>query len=239
MSIGSKIREKRRENKYTLKMLSEKCGLSVSFLSDIEKDRRKPSLDRLKDIADSLQVPVYFYERCALREHCVNLADIRRGGYETLKSTGLVDGREPDLGPSELHPTAGATVVGARGPLIAYNVNLATDDIHIARRIASRMRKLRNAGEALIGVKAIAVYLRSRGIAQVSTNITQPEITGIYDVYSFVQREARLEGVEVLESELIGAMREEELVEAAKASMKMQGLSQKRILDYWMRSNVE
>lgn len=188
-----------------------------------------------KDIAETLKIPVYFYERCAVREQCVNLADIRKGGYEALKASGLLDGREPDLGPSELHPTAGATVVGARGPLIAYNVNLATSDIHVARKIASKMRKLRDSGEGMVGIKAIAVFLRSRGIAQVSTNITLPDKTGIYDVYSFVEREANAMGVEVLESELIGAMREEALVEAARASMKMRGLSEKRILDWWMR----
>ena len=188
-----------------------------------------------RDIADVLHIPVYFYERCALREHCVNLADIRRGGYETLKASGLINGREPDLGQSELHPTAGATVVGARGPLIAYNVNLQTADVLVARKIASKMRRLRDSGEALVGVKAIAVFLRSRGIAQVSTNITQPDKTGMYDVYSFVEREARSMGVEVLESELIGAMREDALIEAAGASMKVQGLSQQQILDWWMR----
>lgn len=205
-------------------------------LSDITMDEAIALAHEIgKDIADNLGIPVYFYERCALRDHCVNLADIRRGGFEALRKSGLTDGREPDLGPYKLHPTAGATVVGARGPLIAFNINLATDDVHIARKIASKMRSLRDNGEALIGVKAIAVFLRSRGIAQVSTNITQPDITGIYDVYSFVEREAKIVGVEILESELIGAMREDALIKAAKASMKINGLSNKRILDWWMR----
>lgn len=187
------------------------------------------------DIADQLRIPVYFYEDCALRGHCVNLANIRRGGFEALKQTGLKGDRAPDLGPTELHPTAGAVVVGARGPLIAYNVNLAGNYMREARVIASKVRKLRDSGEGMPGVKAIAVYLKSRDIAQVSFNITQPHMVTIYDVYSFVENEAKAMGVEVLESELIGAMREETLIEAARRAMKLPTLSAKRLLDTWMR----
>lgn len=187
------------------------------------------------DIAEQLGVPIYFYEECALRGHCVNLANIRKGGYEGLKESGLVGDRAPDLGPSKLHPTAGASVVGARGPLIAYNVNLATSDIHVARKIAAQIRRIRDEGEHLAGVKAIAVLLKSRNIAQVSTNITQPHLTTIWDVYSFVERMANEMGVDVLESELIGAMREEALINAIKGAMKFPGLSEKRILDHWMK----
>lgn len=188
-----------------------------------------------RDIAEKLGIPVYFYERCATREECVNLATIRKGGYEALRQHGLTGDRAPDLGPTELHPTAGATVVGARGPLIAYNVNLATDDIHPARVIAAKIRRLRDTGEGMAGVKAIAVFLRSRRIAQVSTNITQPHLTGIYDVYSFVEREAKAMGVEVLESELIGALREEAVVDAARSAMKFADLTRKRVLEWWIR----
>lgn len=188
-----------------------------------------------RDIAECLQLPVYFYERSALMIHRENLADIRRGGFETLRDQGLTGGREPDLGPNSVHPTAGAVVVGARGPLIAYNVNLATDDILPARSIASKIRKLRDEGKGMAGVKAIAVYLRSRNIAQVSTNITLPHQTSIWEVYSFIEREAREMGVEVLESELIGAMREEALVEAMRSAMKFTDLNEKRVIDYWMR----
>ena len=187
-----------------------------------------------KDIADGLNIPVYFYEECALRGHCVNLANIRKGGFEALKNEGLTGDRKPDLGPSEVHPTAGAVVVGARGPLIAFNVNLETDNIHIAREIAAKIRKRRDQGEELIGVKAIAVLLHSRLIAQVSTNITQPHLTSIYDVYSFIEREAQAMGVDVLESELIGAIREP-LPDDVVKSMKLPSISQKRILDYWIQ----
>lgn len=188
-----------------------------------------------KDIADHLAIPVYFYERSAVMRHRANLADVRKGGFESLAKTGLIDGREPDLGPAQLHPTAGAVVIGARGPLIAFNVNLSTDDLHAAKAIAAKIRKVRDHGEALPGVKALAVHLKSRNLAQVSTNITLPHQVSIYDVYAFVEREARALGVEILESELIGVIREEALLDAARSSMKLHGLTEKRLLDHWMK----
>ena len=191
-----------------------------------------------RDIANELGVPVYFYEDCALRDHCANLADVRKGGYEGLKRMGLTGDRAPDLGPNELHPTAGAVVVGARGPLVAYNINLATGDITIARRIASKTRKLRESGEGMAGVKAIGLHLASRGIAQVSFNITRPHLVGLWEVYSFVEREAKAMGVEVLESELVGAIREEHLVDAMRAAMRFRELSGERVLENWIRSSL-
>jgi glutamate formiminotransferase len=187
-----------------------------------------------KDIADNLHVPVFFYERSAVMRHRQNLADVRKGGFEALNETGLVNGREPDLGPSQLHPTAGAVVIGARGPLIAFNVNLATSDVEVARTIATRMREARDRGDGLPGVKAIAVRLKSRRMTQVSTNITLPRQVSIYDVYAFVEGQAREMGVEVVESELIGAIREESLIDAARSSMKLHGLTEKRLLDHWL-----
>ncbi|MCE5314809.1 glutamate formimidoyltransferase [bacterium] len=184
-----------------------------------------------RDIAGNLHVPVYFYESCALRDECVNLADVRKGGFERLRERGLTGGREPDLGPDAVHPTAGACVVGARGPLVAYNVNLKTGDVVAASVIAAKIRQLRDSGEAMLGVKAIGVYLESRGIAQVSTNITRPDLVSLWDVYSFVEEQAREMGIEVLESELIGAMREQALVDAAASALKCRSLTQERILD--------
>lgn len=188
-----------------------------------------------RDIAEHLHVPVYFYERSAIASHRANLAAVRKGGYEEIKRRGLTDGREPDLGPGEPHPTAGATVVGARGPLIAYNVNLAGSDVGIAREIAARIRRLRDSGQAFPGVKAIGVYLKSRGIAQVSTNITQPHQVSMYDVYAFVEREAMAMGDSVLESELIGAIREDALIEAVTSAVKLRSLDSRRVLDHWIR----
>ncbi|MCE5313464.1 MAG: glutamate formimidoyltransferase [Armatimonadota bacterium] len=184
-----------------------------------------------RDIADNLHVPVYFYENCALRNECVNLADVRKGGFERLRERGLTGGRVPDLGPDAVHPTAGACVVGARGPLIAYNVNLKTGDVVAASAIAAKIRQLRDSGEAMPGVKAIGVYLESRGIAQVSMNITRPDLVNLWDVYSLVEEQAREMGIEVLESELIGAMWGQHLVDAAASALKCRSLTRERILD--------
>ena len=186
------------------------------------------------DIASQLGLPVFFYEESATTEARRNLAVIRKGGFEALKSEGLIGNRTPDLGPFEIHPTAGAVAVGARGPLIAYNVNLATDDVLISKKIAAAIRRLRNNGSGMPGVKAIGVYLASRGIAQVSTNITRPDLITIYDVYSFIEREAKAMGVEVLESELIGAMREQTLIDAVRSAMRFPNLAEDVILDTYM-----
>lgn len=185
------------------------------------------------DIADELHVPVYFYEESARSENRANLAEIRRGGFEALKESGLEGERKPDLGPSKLHPTAGAVVVGARGPLVAFNVNLATNDMAVARAIASKMRRLRDTGVALPGVKAIGVFLKSRNLAQVSTNITQPDKVSMHTVYRFIEAEARAMGIEVLESELIGAIRQSQLG-APSSEMKLGERPPERFIDYWI-----
>ena len=140
------------------------------------------------------QVPVYFYEAAALRPERVNLADVRRGGFEGLREQTHL--RPPDVGGPALHPTAGATIVGARKFLVAYNINLASDDLALAQRIA---RRLRTSSGGLPAVKALGLALSSRGVVQVSMNLTDYEVTGIDKVYRAVATEA-----EVLGSELIG-----------------------------------
>lgn len=145
-------------------------------------------------IWERTQVPVYFYEAAALSPGCVNLADVRRGGFEVLREQ--TDTRPPDIGGPLLHPTAGAAIVGARKFLVAYNINLASDDLALAQRIA---RKLRTSSGGLPAVKALGLRLESRGIVQVSMNLTDYEITGIDQVYTAVAAEAP-----VLGSELIG-----------------------------------
>lgn len=187
-----------------------------------------------KSLADHLSIPVYFYEQSAGMSHRTNLSDIRKGGYEGLLKSGLTGDRQPDLGPSELHPTAGATAVGARGPLIAFNVNLKTDDLSIARDIALKIRRLRDEGKGMTGVKAMGVDLHSRGIVQVSTNITQPHVTSVYKVYSFIADEAKSHGVEVVESELIGALRQEALIESIRDAIRLPNISESQILDTWL-----
>lgn len=187
------------------------------------------------DIAEKLQVPIYFYEECALRGECANLAQVRKGGFEALRESGLTGSRAPDAGPAQLHPTAGATVVGARRPLIAFNVNLKSGDTHSANAIARRIRQLRRSEKALAGVRAIGVCLKSRGICQVSTNITRPDLVRMIEVYSFIESEAWSLGQEVLESELIGVVQEGAVTPEEAAEMKLVDFGDHRILERAIR----
>lgn len=187
-----------------------------------------------KDLAEKLRIPVYFYELSAQHGRKTNLAEIRKGGFESLRASGLTGDREPDLGPHEIHPTAGATVVGARGPLIAYNVNLKSSDISAAKSIARKIRDIRDSGSGMAGVKAIGVNLASRGIVQVSTNITQPDLTSVYEVYSLIAQESEMLGIEVAESEMIGVLREDALLRAFSEAIKLPTLHQARVIDNWL-----
>jgi glutamate formiminotransferase len=149
-----------------------------------------------------LGVPVYLYEAAARRPDRVNLENIRRGGFEKLRDlVGADPLRHPDFGDAELHPTAGATVVGARKFLIAFNINLKTDDVAIARDIAAAIR---SSSGGLPCVKAIGVRLESRGLAQVSMNLTDFERTPVHQVFAGVRDQAAAYGVEIASSELIG-----------------------------------
>jgi len=147
-------------------------------------------------------VPVYFYEAAAKIPARVKLEDVRRGQFEgLLAELKLNSDRAPDLGTGQLHPTAGATIVGARKFLIAYNINLQTNRLDIAKAIA---KKIRTSSGGLAHVKAMGVMLHSRQLAQVSMNLTDFETTSIYTVYDAVSREAAACGVTVAGSELIG-----------------------------------
>ncbi len=147
-------------------------------------------------------VPVYFYGAASPHAGRAALADIRRGGFETLKElVRLNAGRQPDVGESGLHPTAGAAVVGARPWLVAYNVVLDSADVEAARAIA---RAVRQSTGGLPGVQALGLWLASRGLTQVSMNLTDVSATTPYDALLAVEREAAARGVEVLESELVG-----------------------------------
>ena len=147
-------------------------------------------------------VPVYFYEKAARRPDRANLAHVRRGQFEGLREAVRRDpDRRPDIGGPELHPTAGATAVGARKILIAFNIQLATSDVEIAKRIA---RKVRASSGGLPHVKAMGVLLRSRNLAQVSMNLTDFERTPPHRAYAAVKREADSLGVKIAGSEIVG-----------------------------------
>jgi glutamate formiminotransferase len=158
------------------------------------------------DLAERFELPVYLYARAAARSDREKLADVRRGQYEGLKAEVGQRGREPDFGPSRLHPSAGAVAVGARPFLIAYNINLDSDDVELARRIA---RRVRESGGGLPKVQASGFEVREpeRGHpvrAQVSMNVLDFEVTPLWLVWESVSALAAEDGVEPAESELIG-----------------------------------
>lgn len=152
-------------------------------------------------IAGELGLPVFLYGAAARREGHRNLADLRRGGLQGLAERMARPGGGPDFGPRTLHPAAGAVAVGARGLLVAFNVNLRTTDLAVARRIA---RTLRESNGGLAGVKAIGLSLARAGCVQVSMNLTDPRSTGLAAAFRAVRDEAARDGVAVAEAEIVG-----------------------------------
>ena len=173
-------------------------------------------------------LPVFLYEEAATRPGRRRLEAIRRGEFEGLAAK-LVDPEwQPDFGPSHPHPTAGALVVGARHVLIAFNINLTTPHVEVARAIAARVREQ---GGGLPAVKAIGVPLIDRGIAQVSMNLTDYTRTPPAVAYAAVEREAGARGVEILESELIGLIPQAALAGTSARDLRLTGFTDDRILE--------
>lgn len=146
-------------------------------------------------------VPVYYYEEAAIRLERKELPAIRKGEYEGLPNRLKDPAWKPDEGPDEFNPRSGATVVGARFPLVAYNVNLRSQDLSLAREIAKRVR-YKDGG--FPQVRAMGVELKEKGWVQVSMNLTNFKITNIPEVYDFIEEEARKKGIEVAGSEIVG-----------------------------------
>lgn len=180
-------------------------------------------------IWSELGIPVYFYEAAALRAERVKLENVRRGQFEGLRAAVLVDeSRRPDLGGPSLHPTAGAVIVGARKILIAYNINLKSTDLAVAKSIA---RRIRASSGGFPSVKALGLPLVSRGLVQVAINFTDFEQTPVHVVYSEVCRLAAERGVEVEESELIGLMPQNALEAAAAGLLKLSHFDSQRVIE--------
>jgi glutamate formiminotransferase / 5-formyltetrahydrofolate cyclo-ligase len=152
-------------------------------------------------IATRYDLPVYLYAKAASRPERVKLADVRRGQYEGLKLEIGEHGRAPDFGPTHLHPSAGAVAVGARPFLIAYNINLASSDVELAKRIA---RRVRESGGGLPRVQANGFFIEELDRAQVSMNVLDFDTTPLWLVWETVRNVAAEDGVELAESELIG-----------------------------------
>jgi glutamate formiminotransferase len=176
-------------------------------------------------IARELSIPVFLYEESATRPERRNLADIRRGEFEGMAEKIKDPAWAPDFGKAEIHPTAGAVAVGARMPLIAYNVNLSTSDINIARNIA---KIIRESSGGLKYVKAIGVMLGDRNLAQVSINMTNYEKTSLYRVFELIRTEARRYGVHIVGSEIVGLTPMNALIDVAKFYLQLEGFDDKK-----------
>jgi glutamate formiminotransferase/formiminotetrahydrofolate cyclodeaminase len=192
--------------------------------------------DFAKEYASRFNVPVFLYEAAATRPERRNLADVRKGEFEGLrKEIGHNPERKPDFGPEAMHPTAGATAIGARQILIAYNVNLATDNVDVAKRIAKQVRA-RDGG--LTAVKALGFELKDRGLVQVSMNMVDYKASQLFKAFELIRSLADHEGVEIAESEVVGLVPAEALTDTAKFYLRLHGFKDDQILERQLYGGV-
>ena len=194
-------------------------------------------VQRAKDVAATVAerhaVPVYLYEEAASTPARRNLEDIRRGEFEGLAAKMASAEWKPDFGPSTPHESAGASVIGARMPLIAYNINLNSDRLDVAKKIAAAIR---HSSGGLRFVKAMGVMLEDRRIAQVSMNLTNYEKTPIFRVFEMVKREAERYGVSILESEIVGLVPSAALLGTAEFYLQIADFKPGQVLENKLRS---
>lgn len=179
-------------------------------------------------VGNRYRLPVYLYEQSATAPHRANLADVRKGEFEGYAEKIRLSGWKPDFGPWERHPAAGVVAIGARMPLVAYNINLGTDKLEIATDIA---KKIRFIGGGLRYCKAMGVELSTRGIVQVSINMTDYTKTALYRVFELVCIEARRYGVSVIGSEIIGLVPMAALVDCASYYLRLENFSTHQVLE--------
>jgi len=184
------------------------------------------------EVADRFQVPVYLYEEASGNPARKNLEDIRRGEFEGLEAKMSAPGWAPDFGPARPHPTGGATVMGARMPLIAYNINLATNRLDVAKKIAAAIRF---SSGGFRYVKAMGIAIEDRGIVQVSINLTNYEKTPMFRVFEAVKQEAARYGVTILESEIVGLVPAAALIGTAEHALQLASFTPNQILENKLR----
>lgn len=181
-----------------------------------------------KEIYERLNVPVFLYEDSASNEERRNLANIRRGQFEGMKDKIKEEKWTPDFGKNEIHPTAGVVAVGARLPLIAYNIDLDTTDVEIANKIA---KAIRHSSGGFRYIKAGGVEIKERGITQVTMNITNYKKTPIYRVFETVKMEAKRYGVNVLGSEIVGLAPMDALIESTEYYLGLYGFDMTKVIE--------
>ena len=185
-----------------------------------------------RDVAERFGVPVYLYEEASSNPARKNLEDIRRGEFEGLAAKMASPGWAPDFGPPAPHAAAGASVIGARMPLIAYNINLNTDRLDVAKKIAAAIR---HSSGGFRFVKAAGFELKDRGIVQVSMNLTNYEKTPIFRVFETVKREAERYGVSIMESEIVGLVPAAALNATAEYYLQIGGFKADQVLENKLR----
>ena len=180
------------------------------------------------EIAERFGIPVFLYEDSASSEGRRNLADVRKGEFEGFAEKMRGPAWRPDFGPDRPHPTAGVVAVGARAPLIAYNINLGTADLAVAERIA---RAIRHIGGGFRYVKAMGVALADRGIVQVSINMTNFRKTPLHRVFECVRSEAERHGVAIVGSEIVGLTPAEALFQAAEHYLRLERFTPDQVIE--------
>lgn len=181
-----------------------------------------------KEVAKRYNLPVFLYEKSASAPHRENLAAVRKGEFEGMAEKIKQPEWHPDFGLAERHPTAGTVAIGARMPLVAYNVNLNTPSLEIAHDIA---KKIRFIGGGLRYCKAMGVELKDRGITQVSINMTDYTRTALYRAFELVRVEARRYGVSIVGSEIIGLVPMEALIDTASYYLGLENFSMEQVLE--------
>ncbi|MDL2213345.1 glutamate formimidoyltransferase [Bacteroides sp. OttesenSCG-928-D19] len=179
-------------------------------------------------VAELYNLPVFLYEKSASASHRENLAAVRKGEFEGMAEKIKLPEWKPDFGPAERHATAGSVAMGARMPLVAYNINLSTNDLDIATKIAKNIRYI-NGG--LRFVKAMGVELKDRNITQVSINMTDYSKTALYRAFELTRIEARRYGVSIVGSEIIGLVPMEALIDTAAYYLGLEGFSMEQVLE--------
>jgi glutamate formiminotransferase / 5-formyltetrahydrofolate cyclo-ligase len=180
------------------------------------------------EVATKFNLPIYLYEKAATSPQRENLANIRKGEFEGFKEKIQLPEWKPDFGPAIQHPTAGATVIGARMPLVAFNINLDTSDIDIANKVSKCIRHISGGFRY---TKAMGVDLKERGIVQVSINMTDFTKTALYRVFETVKFEAARYGVNIVGSEIIGLTPTEALVDTAAYYLRLENFSMNQVLE--------
>jgi glutamate formiminotransferase len=181
------------------------------------------------EIGNTLNIPVFLYEEAATRPERKNLADVRRGEFEGLRERiGTDPTRVPDFGPNAIHPTAGCVAVGARMPLVAFNVNLGTGDVEVAKKIA---KAIRGSSGGLVGCKALGITLTDPNRVQVTMNMVNYKDTPLHRAFELIRLEAERYGVPIVGSEIIGLVPMDALVGVARHYLRLEGFKSDQVLE--------